>query len=324
MDMAFLEPKVKSWKHWKWNYNSLSPEQYQNLKKIRNEKLKMYEEEDRMPYWFNPEDTNKLHVIFIRDMDEYLAGQRAEVNVGLYRNWLWPNKIAVPASNENVERWQHLNLEKRQQRERQQKMEALSTEIAQVRFEMKVRRDPESEEVYSMITKQRIARKLLLLKRIMINPSQIIIRRLSSSMFSAATNEEDEGERGDGTLDVINDAGSYMVQLAVDEAHGFQFEFRLNVRYNDIERENRTPFAMDEAEDEESDEDEERDSKGKKVKDKEMRTALKKWSRAKHANQMLDHLLRKSRYSALYSVSKLDLTQKHDKQRSSQVQGTEM
>ena len=105
MDMAFLEPKVKNWKHWKWNYNSLSSQQYQKLKRIRDSKMRMYQKEDQLPYWFNPENPKLLNVIFIRDMDEYLAGQRAEVQVGLYRNWLWPNKIAVPASNENIQRF---------------------------------------------------------------------------------------------------------------------------------------------------------------------------------------------------------------------------
>ena len=105
--MAFLEPKVKQWKHWKWNYNSLSSQKYRDLKRIRDSKLRMYQNEDRMPYWFDEENPKLLNVIFIRDMDEYLAGQRAKVQVGLYRNWLWPNKIAVPASNENIQRLVH-------------------------------------------------------------------------------------------------------------------------------------------------------------------------------------------------------------------------
>ena len=195
-------------------------------------------------------------------------------------------------------------------------METLSRDIAQVRFEMKVRRDPETDEVYSLITKQRIARKLLLSKRITVRSSQIVIRRLTASIFSSAAKEEGGGEGGDGTLEVIKEAGSYTVELALDEAYGFQFDFRLNVRYNDIERTNPTPFAAARAEDDDEDEDEDEvDVKSKKAKDKEMRTALKKWARAKHANQMLDHLLRKSRYSALYSVSKLDLTPKHSNER---------
>lgn len=203
-------------------------------------------------------------------------------------------------------------------------MESLSTDIAQVRFEMKVRRDPETEEVYSYITKPRIARKLLLLKRITVHPSQIVIRRLTASIFSSSSKDEDAEERGDGTLEIIKDAGSYTVELALDETYGFQFEFRLNVRYNDIERSNRTPFSImadeDDAEDEEEDE---RDIKSKKIKDQEMRTALKKWSRGKHANQMLDHLLRKSRYSELYSVSKLDLTPRRSNERQ-QAESIEM
>eukprot|EP01083_Nonionella_stella_P046107 123475_1 len=300
MDMAYLEPHVKKWKHWKWNYNSLTSQQYQKLKQIRDKKQRMYWKEERLPYWFDKHDPKLMKVIFIRDMDEFLAGETATIESGLYRNWLQPHKIAVPASFGNIKRWQHLNMDKRAERDRRIKMEQLSNDITQVRLEMTVRRDPVTDEVYSYITKQRICRKLLLLKRVTLDPQQVEIKKLAVSIL---TRSEDDT----GTLERIDSAGSYTIELLLDEVYDYPFEFRLNVRYNDIERTNKTPYALEEEDD--SIDDEEDEVKLKKIVSQELKSNLKQWQRAKHANQMLDHLvLKKSRYSELYEVSQLDLT----------------
>ena len=105
MDDAFLDPQVKKWKHWRWNWNALSSNQYSKLKGMRETKRRMYEKEDELPYWYDTENPKKMNVIFIRDMDEFLAGQITSIETGLYRNWLWPQKIALPASVENVQRY---------------------------------------------------------------------------------------------------------------------------------------------------------------------------------------------------------------------------
>merc|ERR1712228_85416 len=307
MDMAYLEPHVKKWKHWKWNYNSLTSQQYQKLKKIRDAKLRMYQAWDALPYWFPDQNGRKINVIFIRSMDEFLAGEQATIEIGLYRNWLQPNKIALPATNANIQRWQHLNLDERTERERRQKMEQLSNEISQIRLEMKMRRDPETESVYTYITKQRICRKLLLLKRITVSPEQVVIKRLGVSIMNV-----ESGDADDGSLDFIKDAGSYTIEVVLDS--DYKFEFRLNGRYSDIAKSNPTPFAFDDEEDGDmDDDDDDDDTKAKKKKSKELKADLKKWQRRKHANQLLDDLVgirRKSRYSELYNVSKTDLTEK--------------
>ena len=192
-------------------------------------------------------------------------------------------------------------MDKREERDRKLKMEQLANDISQVRLEMKIRRDPENEEIYSYVTKQRICRKLLLLKRITVRPDQININRLAASVLSRGDDEDETKE-----LEMIKEAGSYIIELDLDNDYEYKFEFRLNVRYNDIERSNKTPFLFEEDDDLSDDEDE---KKRKKVITKEMRTNLKKWNRGKRANIMLDHLLgKKSRYSDLYDVSKLDLT----------------
>ena len=105
MDDGFLDPQVKKWKHWRWNWNALSSNQYSKLKGMRETKRRMYEKEDELPYWYDIENPKKMNVIFIRDMDEFLAGQITSIETGLYRNWLWPQKIALPASVENVQRY---------------------------------------------------------------------------------------------------------------------------------------------------------------------------------------------------------------------------
>mmetsp|Transcript_9406 Transcript_9406/g.15144 ORF Transcript_9406/g.15144 Transcript_9406/m.15144 type:complete len:330 (-) Transcript_9406:73-1062(-) len=311
MDIAYLEPSVKQWKHWKWNYNKLTGQEYQRLKKIQDRKRAMYEEWDRLPDWFNPENAKLMNVIFIRDMDEFLAGEVAEIETGLYRNHLQPHKIAVPASEENIARWKHLNAAQRGERDRKRKMETLSDDISQVRLEMKIRRDPETQAVYTYITKRKICRKLLLFKRITVYPEQVQITRLAESILTRGVDGDGEA----GSLDMIKEEGSYIISLNLDASYDYKFEFRLNVRYNEVERENKTPFALGEDErDSDVEEEEETVSvDGKKTKkkgeNKELRTALKKWRRRKQANLMLDHLVdEKSRYSALYAVSKLDLT----------------
>ena len=195
-------------------------------------------------------------------------------------------------------------MDERMERDRRLKMEQLANEISQVRLEMKMRRDPETESVYTYITKQRICRKLLLLKRITVIPEQIVIKRLGVSIMRSSEEEQSD----DGSLEYIKDAGSYTVEVVLDS--DYKFEFRLNGRYNDISKENPTPFAIDDDEDEMDDDDD--DVKAKKVKSKELKTNLKKWQRQKHANELLDDLVgikRQSRYSELYNVSKIDLTQ---------------
>ena len=96
--------------------NSLTSTQYQNLRKIRERKLKMYQGEDTLPYWFDDKEGRKLNVIFIRNMDEYLAGETALIETGMYRNWLQPNKIAVPATIENIQRSDTANVSKFQKK----------------------------------------------------------------------------------------------------------------------------------------------------------------------------------------------------------------
>eukprot|EP01084_Bolivina_argentea_P106716 190914_1 len=73
MDPAYLQPHVKKWKHWKWNW--LPSPHYSKLKQIRDRKKAMYDKEEELPYWYDTEDQQKLNVIFIRDMDEFLAGK---------------------------------------------------------------------------------------------------------------------------------------------------------------------------------------------------------------------------------------------------------
>ena len=68
----------------------------------------MYDKEEDLPYWFDKEDPKKINVIFIRNMDEFLAGEIETVSIGLYRLWLQPHKIAVPASHENIERYAYI------------------------------------------------------------------------------------------------------------------------------------------------------------------------------------------------------------------------
>eukprot|EP01084_Bolivina_argentea_P309836 535975_1 len=304
-DMAFLDPTIRVWKHWKWSYNKFSSQQYQKLKKEHDRKQRMYAKEDELPYWYNKDNSKLINVIFIRDMDEFLAGEVVQIETGLYRGWLWPQKIAVPASQENIERWKHLNMEQRIERDRKVKMEEISNDISQVRLEMKLRRDPETDNIYTRITKQRICRKLLLLKRITVKPEQIIITRLATSILTSIKDENI------GDIDVITESGSYIIKLALDDAYDYQFEFRLNVRHNDIEKDNKTPFSLiDDDDDDDMDEDE---VKRQKMKKKELRTNLKKWKRGKQAHQMLDSIVdRSSRYSHLYNVSKLDLTQNRE------------
>lgn len=198
-------------------------------------------------------------------------------------------------------------MDRRTERDRKLKMEQLANDISQVRMEMKIRRDPETEEVYSYVTKQRICRKLLLLKRITVSPEQININRLAASVLTRGGDDDDD-DMNMRSLEMIRDAGSYVVSLDLDDDYDYKFEFRLNVRYNDIERSNKTPFVFDE-EDADVSDDEDDKRKGKRALSNEMRTKLKKWNRGKRANIMLDHLLgTKSRYSDLYNVSKLDLT----------------
>merc|ERR1712013_930957 len=191
---------------------------------------------------------------------------------------------------------------------------AFSDEMASVRLEMKVRRDPETGEVYTAISKGKICRKLLLLKRINVRPEQIRIRRLAQSLLTQSQSANETESAND--LSSIVDAGTYSVSLLLDEDYGYAFEFRLNVRHNEIARSNATPFAAVEGEhadadgdDDDDDDDAEADAKSKKMEAQELRSKLKKWSRAKHANEMLDRLVHsKSRYSHLYNISKLDLT----------------
>ena len=209
-------------------------------------------------------------------------------------------------------------MDQREERDRKMKMEQLSNDISQVRLEMKIRRDPETEEVYSYITKKRICRKLLLLKRITVQPEQIRIRRLAASILTR-TDGDDDAIAVETDPWSIREAGSYTIELELDNDYDYTFEFRLNVRYNDIERDNKTPFSfMDDDKDSDDDDevmDDDAKKKRKSAMTKEFRTNLKKWNRGKRANIMLDHLVeRKSRYSDLYRVSKLDLTPKQSKE----------
>ena len=199
-------------------------------------------------------------------------------------------------------------MDKRIERDRKVKMEQLSDDISQVRLEMKVRRDPQSEQVYTVISKRKICRKLLLLKRITVEPEQVQITRLAASIFTS--NEDDDMNK---ELDMIRDAGSYIINLQMDTTYDYKFEFRLNVRYIDLAKDHKIPFLFNEEED--SDLEDEQDKKKQSKINKDMKTKLKLWRRGKQANEMLDHLvLHKTRYSDLYKVSKLDLSHKSSKQ----------
>lgn len=148
-------------------------------------------------------------------------------------------------------------------------------------------------------------------------PEQIVIRRLGVSIMKTPATDSADGDGGDGSLEMIKEAGSYTVEVVLDSDPDYKFEFRLNGRYNDVARHVRIPFALDEEEDADEMDDEDEDNAGKtgkaktQKKSKEMKTELKKWRRQKHANELLDEIVgikRKSRYSELYTVSKIDLT----------------
>ncbi|ETO09754.1 ribosomal protein L9 [Reticulomyxa filosa] len=158
----------RTYKHYQWRplvVNKLRP-----LLEDRNRRRKNFKEAFKLPEHYEDKysatrSRKKLKVIFLHNMDSFIAGEVVTVPEGLYRHWLWPEKIALPATSVNVARFGHLNANLREERERAQKMVEMSQDLAKFRLEFKVRLD-EKDDCYTHITKQRIWRELLLKKKI--------------------------------------------------------------------------------------------------------------------------------------------------------------
>ena len=48
------------------------------------------------------ENDEEISVIFIQNMDEFIAGEEKSVAVALYRNWLYSHKTALAATQANI------------------------------------------------------------------------------------------------------------------------------------------------------------------------------------------------------------------------------
>ena len=254
---------------------------------------------NRLPSWYHGKNDKEISVIFIQNMDEFIAGEEKSVPVGLYRNWLYPHKIALAATQANIAKYSHLNSDLRQRIHNMKEMKQLSDDITKYRMEMRLKKDPNTNEIYTKITKEKIARRLLIYKSILIKDYMSNIRIMDNKNVLEA-NE----------LEYIDNEGSYTIKILLGNDNSdsgsdnnnsdLKFEFRLNARSIFVSKETKNkPFDWQRIINNEQ---------GDEIIQKmpvEMRKQLNKYNRSKTSHFILDDIYKRkdgtrSRYHHLY------------------------
>ncbi|MBI3293041.1 MAG: 50S ribosomal protein L9 [Elusimicrobia bacterium] len=102
-----------------------------------------------------------MKVIFLTEVPpDAKAGKIAEVSRGYARNFLFPRRLALPASPANLKRWEAERLRyERRRLERHQTMEALAGQLAQTTCRLQ-RRAGEQGKLFGAVTAADLAEAL--------------------------------------------------------------------------------------------------------------------------------------------------------------------